>query len=335
MTGDRSSRLRAIGRAIGTLAGAALVVALAWVLFVEYPTDLTQLFGAVLVVAVVPVGLRLGASVAGSLLPGYNVAEVAVAGPITRDRGGGGLPRSPTTPSADDVVEQIERADADRNVDALLVKLNTPGGEVVPSDDIRQAAADFDGPTVGYTNDMCASGGMWIASGCDELWAREGSIVGSIGVNFAQLRVHELFDRQGIDYEGITSGEYKDALSAFKPLADDEREYLQALSDAWYDNFVERVADGFEMDEGAVRETEARVYLGEEAVEFGMVDALGDREAVERTLEDRLGTAVTVEEFEPTMSLGERLRGGASAVAYAFGAGVSSVVTDGGGLRMR
>jgi len=329
------SVLGSIGQLVVVLAVAAVAVVAGWYLFVDLPGDLTDLLGVLFVLGLVLASLKLGSRVATAAFPGYNVAEVAVEGPITRDGGGSGFPRSPTTPGADEIVEQIERADEDRHVDALLVKLNTPGGAVVPSDDIRQAAADFDGPTVAYTNDLCASGGMWIASGCDELWARDGSIVGSIGVVFSQVRVHDLFEDHGVSYERIVSGDYKDALSSFKPLEDDEREYLQALSDAWYENFVERVAEGTEMDESTIRETEARVFLGEEAVEFGMVDALGDRSAVEDDLADRLDAPVTVEAFEPSHSLGERLRGGARSLAYAFGAGVAgSLRREDGGLRM-
>jgi len=328
--------LRGIGRTVVVLAVAAVAVVAGWYLFVDVPGDLTDLLGVVLVLGLVLASLKLGGRIATGAFPDYNVAEVSVEGPITRDGGGGGVPPSPTSPGADDVVEQIERADDDRNVEALLVKLNTPGGAVVPSDDIRQAAADFDGPTVAYTNDVCASGGMWIASGCDELWARDGSIVGSIGVVFSQFRVHDLFEEQGVSYERIVSGEYKDALSSFKPLEEDEREYLQALSDAWYENFVERVAEGTDMAEAEVRETEARVYLGEEAVEFGMVDELGDRDAIEDDLEARLDAPVTVQEFEPSRGIGERLRGGASSLAYTFGAGVAGGFRgDDGGLRMQ
>ncbi len=325
-----------LARILIVLLAAAIVAALAWVVFVRYPGNLTQLFGVLLVIAAVIAGMQGASRFAGSLFPAYNVAEVAVTGPITRDGGGPGLPRGPRTPTADDVVEQIERADEDSSVEALLVKLNTPGGEVVPSDDIRQAAIEFDGPTIAYTNDMCASGGMWIASGCDELWARDGSIVGSIGVIFAQFRIHELMETHGIAYERIVSGDYKDALQPFKPLEADEREYLQALSDAWYENFVERVADGTTMDEAEVRETEARVYLGEEAVEFGMVDALGDRDAIESALEERLETPIVVESFEPSASLVDRVRGGAADVAFAFGAGVAGAFgAEEPGLKMR
>ena len=328
--------LTTVARVLIVLVVAAVAAVTAWFVFVDYPQSLSDLLGILLALGVVAGGLQVGSRIVGSLLPGYNVAEVPVEGPITRDAGGSGFPSTPTTAGADDIVDQIEAADADRHVDALLLKLNTPGGEVVPSDDIRRAAAEFDGPTIGYTQDMCASGGMWIASGCDELWARDGSIVGSIGVIFAQIRVSELLDRVGVDYEGITSGEYKDALSPFKPLEDDEREYVQALSDAWYENFVERVAEGTDMDEAAIRDTEARVYLGEEAVDLDMVDELGTREDIESRLETELGEAVTVEEFRPQQSLTERLRGGAEGVAYAAGAGIAArFAKDEGGLQMR
>jgi len=216
-------------------------------------------------------------------------------------------------------------------------KLNTPGGEVIPSDDIRKAAADFDGPTLAYTNDLCASGGMWIASGCDELWARDASLVGSIGVRFSQTRFDDPADEKGINYERIVSGDYKDALGApFKRLEGREREYLQGLSDAWYENFVERVAEGRNMDEETVRDTEAQVYLGEDAVEMGVINQLGDRETVEDRAAELLGESVDVDTFEPHQGLSDCLGAGAATVAYAFGAGAASVVTgDGSGFELR
>jgi len=299
--------------------------------------NLARLLGVLLVVGIAVAAFKLGSSLAASIFSPYDVAEVAVDAAITRDGGGGPLPTAPDAVSADDVVEQIERADEDDDVDALLVKLNTPGGAVVPSEDIRAAALAFDGPTIGYTNDLCASGGMWIASGCDELWAREASLVGSIGVRFSQTRFDEFADEYGINYERIVSGDYKDSLGApFKPLEDRERDYLQGLSDAWYDNFVERVAENTDMDVEAVRDTEARVFLGEDAVEMGMVDEIGDSEAVEDHVADLLGREdVTVEEFEPDQPIQKRLLGGAAAVAYAFGAGVASVADDATTLELR
>ena len=327
--------VQTVVRAAIFLVVAVAVVFAGWVVFVDYPTNLTDLLGVVLVGVVGLAGVRLASSVAGSILPAYNVAEVGVEGPITRD-GGGGLGSAPIGAPADDIVEQIEKADADRGADALLVKLNTPGGEIVPSQDIRLAIERFDGPAVAYATDVCASGGYEIASGCDELWAREGSIVGSIGVIGSRVTVADLADRLGIEYEQLTAGEYKDAGTPLKELDEDEREYLQGVIDEYYDQFVASVAEGRDLDAETVRETEARIYLGNDALELGLVDELGAREDVLDRLEDRLDTGVTVREFRPQRGIAGRLQGTAQRVAYAFGAGIAGTLTDGEtGLRFR
>jgi len=320
-----AERNRKIGVALIVGVVTVVVAALGWALFVVVPGTLAELLGILLVIGTVIAGVKVGGSIAGSILPGYNVAEVAVEGPITRD-GGGSLSSPPVGAVADDIVEQIERADADDAVDALLVKLNTPGGEIVPSEDIRLAAERFNGPTVGYATDVCASGGYDIAAGCDELWAREGSIVGSIGVIGSRVNAKDLADRLGISYEQFTAGEYKDAGVPLKELGDDEREYLQGIVDEYYDQFVDTVANGRSMDAETLRETEARIYLGSDAHELGLVDELGTRRAVEESLEAELGEAVTVEEFEPSRGLAGKLRSGSQAVAYGLGAGLLSAV---------
>ena len=331
---DSSDRL---GRVL-MVTGITLISLLAgWLLFVEYATDLADLLGLLLVFALGAAAVRTGASIAASQFPTYNVAEVAVEGPITRDGGGSNpLPTGPVGATADEIAEQIEAADEDPAADALVVKLNTPGGEVVPSEDIRNAAERFDGPTVAYATDVCASGGYWIASGCDEIWAREPSIVGSIGVIGSRPNVADLADRLGVSYEQFTAGEYKDAGTPLKEIEDDEREYLQGLIDGLYDRFVDRVAEGRELSEGEIRETEARIYLGTDAAEMGLVDERGEREDVTDRLEEQLGEDVTVREFEPQRGPLARVGMGARSVAYAFGAGIASRVTgDDGGLEFQ
>jgi len=324
-----------IGRLVIVLTGAVAFAAIGVALFVIYPTTLADLLGVIVALVVVGIGLRVVGSIADSLFPGYDVAEVAIEGPITRDGGGGPLPSSPRSTPADDIVDQIDRANDDENVDALLVKLNTPGGEVVPSDDIRLAAERFDGPTVAYTTDVCASGGYWIASGCDELWAREASIVGSIGVIGSRVNASDLAEKVGLSYERFAAGEYKDAGTPLKELEENEREYLQGLIDSYYETFVERVSDGRDLDPERVRETEARIYLGETAAELGLVDHLGTRREIETELADRLETDdVAVEEFEPERPLMARVGGGARSIAYAFGAGVSGALLGDDGDRV-
>jgi protease-4 len=306
------------------LLGALVAVAAGALLFVVFPASLTDLLGVLLVLVTGLVGVRIATNFAGSLAPGHNVAEVAVEGPITRDGGGGSIASPPTSPGADDIVEQIERADDDRGAEALLLKLNTPGGQIVPSEDIRLAAERFDGPTVAYATDVCASGGYDIAAGCDELWAREGSIVGSIGVIGSRVNASDLAERLGLSYEQLTAGEFKDAGTPLKEVEEHERDYLQGLIDDYYDQFVETVAEGRGLDEAAIRDTEARVFLGTEAHEMGLVDDIGTREDVEDRLESELGEPVTVAEFEPQRGLRSKIRAGAQSVAFALGAGLTS-----------
>ena len=330
--------LRTIGQAVVVLIGALLAAVVGGGLFVAVPlyTDVGVL-EVVLALVAFGGGLFVTGRVASNVFPGYNVAEVEVSGPITRDGGSGPLPMGRPGPGADDIVEQIERADADGNARGLVVKLNTPGGQVVPSEDIRRAAAEFDGPTVAYAEDMAASGGYWIASGCDHFHAREESLVGSIGVNGTQFGLTDFADRAGIDYRRFVAGDYKDTPSSWRELSEDEEAYFQGLLDDWYDGFVETVVEGRDMDPEFVRDTEARVYVGREAVDEGIVDTAGPREEMDEWLADRVGVdEVTVEEFEPQAGLAGKVGMGARSVAYALGAGVTSaLVGDDGELKIR
>ena len=327
---ERFQLLARIGLGV---AAVVLAATLGYLAFVWFPDSPTELVGVLLTLGVAVAALRIGSSLADSAFPAYNTVEVAVEGPISRDPSGVG-PTSGGVP-ADDVVDQIERADDDDAAEALVVKLNTPGGEVVPSDDIRNAIASFDGPTVAYTTDLCASGGMWIASGCDELWARDASQVGSIGVIGLRPNLSEFLQERGIRFESIAAGEYKDAGQPVTEFTDEDLEYLQGLTDGFYDRFVDRVAEGMDLDPELVRETEARVYLGDEAAEIGLVDAVGDRDAVDDRVAELLGEEPTTTEFTPTRGLRERIGMGSRRVAYSFGAGVADRLSPDDEVRFR
>jgi protease-4 len=323
------SKSAGIGRIIVMIVGIVVAAAVGAFLFLWLPgwDDITA-FGVLLAVLTVAIGARIASRIATKVVSSYNAAEVAVEGPITRDGNLGPVPGRGSATPADDIVEQIERADDDRNVEALVVKLNTPGGEVVPSDDIRLAAKDFDGPTIAYATDTCASGGYWIASGCDELWARDTSIVGSIGVIGSRVNASEFADELGLSYERFAAGQYKDAGTALKDINDDERAYLQGLIDDYYDHFVERVAEGRGLDPDDIRETEARVYVGETAHDLDLVDTLGTREDVIDRVTEQIGVEASLTEFEPSQRMAQRLRGGAQTLAFAFGAGIANQFDD-------
>ncbi|MDX1745935.1 MAG: S49 family peptidase, partial [Halobacteriales archaeon] len=153
-----------------------------------------------------------------------------------------------------------------------------------------------------------------------------GSIVGSIGVRGSRLTGKELLDRVGLNYEQFTAGEYKEAGAFPTDVEEDERRYLQGLIDDYYDLFVETVAEGRAVDPETIRETEARVYLGSEAHERGLVDEVGTREDALDRMEEILEEPPSVRELSPAISPLRRLRGGATSVAYAFGAGLASAL---------
>lgn len=317
-----------MGRLLIVALGALVAAVIGWVIFVFGPgRNLASLLGIVATIVVAMAGARFATNLADSYFPVYNTAEVSVEGPIRRERGSG-VPNRPSGTPADAIVDQIETADRDGTIEALIVHLNTPGGEVVPSDDIRRAAKEFDGPTIAYATDTCASGGYWIASGCDRIVAREGSIVGSIGVRASRVTAGDLLDRVGLTYERLVAGDYKDAGVALREMDEADRDYLQGIVDDYYETFLDRVAEGRDIDEDAIRETEARVFLGPQAADIGLVDQIGTRDAVEEWVEDELQTEVSIREFEPPIGLAARLRGTASHVAYAFGAGVTAALTD-------
>lgn len=328
--------LKTVLRNVVFLVVLAIGIGAAWVLLYWLPETTRELLAVVLLLLLAPVVLKLASDIASSVVPAYNVAEVAVSGPITRDVAASPLQATPVGASANALVEEIDRADADGSVDALLVRLNTPGGEIVPSEDIKLAVERFDGPTVAYATDTCASGGYEIASGCDEIWAREGSIVGSIGVIGSRVTVADLAEQLGVEYEQLTAGEFKDAGTPLKELEPDEREYLQGLVDDYYDTFVSNVAQRRDLAEADIEDTEARVYLGREAHDIGLVDEIGTREAVEDRLEELLGKSPAVREFAPQFGLTRRLGASTQRLAYAFGAGfVSALTGEGDRFRLR
>ncbi|GAA0292849.1 signal peptide peptidase SppA [Halarchaeum salinum] len=323
-----------LGKRLGRFCVVVLAVFVAlvigWTIFVRVPRDVADLLGVLLVLGLGLVVARAAARLGRRWLAAYDVAEVAVEGPISRDGNTDGLTGGVVTPPADAIVEQIERADDDPNVEGLLVELNTPGGEIVPSDDIRLAAERFEGPVVAYATDQCASGGYWIATACDRLFAREGSLVGSIGVIGSTVNAKELAEELGVSYERFAAGKYKDAGQPLKELDEDDRHYLQGLVDDYYDDFVERVAEGRDLDPETVRETEARVFLGREAESRGLVDEIGTARDAEDALADELGHEVTVEAFHASPGLLRRLQGGGRALARAAGAGVADALAGDG-----
>lgn len=175
----------------------------------------------------------------------------------------------------------IEAAAEDDDVKAVLIKVNSPGGAVVATDEIYHALETaIDKPIVVLMGDVAASGGVYVAMAADHIMANPNTLTGSIGVRLNDiLEYGDLLERLGVDVTTIKAGEYKDIGSGTRNLTEEEEAILQAVVDDSYANFLQIVADGRGLSvEEVLTFAEGRIFTGERAVEVGLVDSLGYEE---------------------------------------------------------
>jgi protease-4 len=165
----------------------------------------------------------------------------------------------------------------DPNIKSLVVRINSPGGGVAPSQEIYRALKAFNKPIVISMGSVAASGGLYIAAAGDVIVANPGTITGSIGVIMQSVEVSGAMEKLGLKSETITSGPYKDMGSPFRPLLDNERALLQSMVDEVYEQFVKDLSAGrVNMKADEVRRlADGRIYSGAEAQRLGLVDTLG------------------------------------------------------------
>ncbi len=175
-------------------------------------------------------------------------------------------------------VEEIEKFRNLPNVRAIIVRIDSPGGAVAPSQEIYEAVqrAREKKPVYASMGSVAASGGYYIASAAEKIYANPGTLTGSIGVAMHMRNVQGLLSKIGVDNSIIKSGEYKDAGSPYRKMTPKESRYLQAVSDDIYDQFLEAVAEGRKIDREQAEElAQGKIYTGKKAMELGLVDALG------------------------------------------------------------
>ncbi len=193
--------------------------------------------------------------------------------------------------SAEETVSAIKQFREDDDVKAILLRIDSPGGGVGPSQEIyREVRKTL--PTkkvVVSMGSVAASGGYYIAAGAHEIMANPGTITGSLGVIMQYTDFSDLMEKLGLAPVVIKSGEYKDIGSPVRPMTDREREILEEFTAKIHEQFKRDIAEGRGMEMEKVSEiADGRIFTGEEAVELGLVDRLGNQEdAIERA--GRLG----------------------------------------------
>lgn len=174
------------------------------------------------------------------------------------------------------VANLLKQATTDPAVKAIVVRINSPGGSTVASDEIYHMLLDLEKPVIIWMGEMAASGGYYIACGGDYVFAHPNTLTGSIGVISQFLNVEELMDKVGVDAVVITAGPSKDIGSPFRDMTEEEQALWEKVIDETYDGFVKIVAQARNLPLEDVRElADGRVYTGLQALELGLVDEVG------------------------------------------------------------
>lgn len=170
----------------------------------------------------------------------------------------------------------------DGRVKAILVQISTPGGTVVDSDGIyralKQYKQDYNVPIYGFVDGLCASGGMYIASACDKVYATDVSLVGSVGVlSPAFFNVTGLMEKIGVDAKVLSVGKGKDDMNPFRPWKEGEADSYKAIIEYYYNQFVNIVVENRPNLKRTrlVNEYGAQVYPASKAQDFGFIDESG------------------------------------------------------------
>lgn len=183
---------------------------------------------------------------------------------------------------SNDVVEWADRLRRDRTVVGVLLRINSPGGAVTPSQEMYRAVkrlADSGKPVVVSMGTVAASGGYYVAMAARELYASPATLTGSIGVKLQTPNVEGLMDRLGIKAETLTTGKLKDAGSPYRAMSEDEKKYLGGLIADMQDDFVQVVAAGRKLPQDEVlRLADGRAFTGRQALQAKLIDHLGDKE---------------------------------------------------------
>lgn len=188
--------------------------------------------------------------------------------------------------SATELVPQINDLADEESVKAVVLRLDSPGGGATASEAILRALRQLQKqkPLVVSMGDTAASGGYWISSYANRIFAEANTITGSIGVFGAYPNIAGLGDRLGINFEPVRTGPRADLFSLTRPRSETELKILQRGVDQVYDDFLERVSQGRKLDRAQVQAiAQGRVWTGRQALDRGLVDELGGLEQAIRS----------------------------------------------------
>jgi protease IV len=198
------------------------------------------------------------------------------------------------------IVKAIRQARDDETVKAIVLRVDSPGGSALASDLIWHELETVKKPVIVSMGNVAASGGYYISMGADKIFAEPGTITGSIGVVSIKFATEKFFAKLGMNTSIVQRGKNSGVLSITTRMTDSERDVMQKMLDDVYQQFTTKAAAGRKMEHAALEKlARGRIYTGQQAVELGLVDALG-------TLDDAVAAAKSAAGIDPATKL-ERL----------------------------
>jgi len=249
---------------------------------------------------------------AGGKARGPEVALIHVSGTIVDGNSSDGWQGS--TAGSHTVAERIRDAAQDERIEAILLRVDSPGGSASASDVIwhEVAEARLLKPIVVSMSGYAASGGYYVACGADSIFASPGTLTGSIGVFAGKIDRHGFFEKIGVRREYVTRGENALLFSDHEIFTEDQRRLLQTHLDAFYERFLSRVSAGRGLDRDTVHAVaQGRVWTGRQAAQVGLIDGLGGLDRALASIRSLLGepadAPLTLRTRERQLGLLERM----------------------------
>jgi len=205
---------------------------------------------------------------------------------------------------AQQTVGELKRFADNPSVKAIVLRIDSPGGGVVPSQEIYDAVKRVRNKNnkmvVASMGTVAASGGYYIAAATDRIIANPGTLTGSIGVIMELANLEGLLKKIGVESLVVKSGQYKDIGSPLRKMSEDDRRILQSVMDDVHRQFIQAVAEGRSLDEAEVQPlADGRIFTGRQAREMKLVDELGDLEDAIRLAADLAGIEGEPKVVEP------------------------------------
>jgi len=197
--------------------------------------------------------------------------------------------------SSEDIVRDIEEAEKDNDIKAIVLEIDSPGGYPVAAEEVANALKRAKKPTIALIREYGTSGAYYAATGADVIFASQNSDIGSIGVTMSYLDHSKENEKDGLTYNQISAGKFKDSGDSNKSLTLEEKELFMRDINILHENFIEAVADNRNIDIEKVKLlADGSTMLGQMAIENNLIDHIGGRYEVEEYLRKKIGGNIEI-----------------------------------------